>query len=100
MTIFCIADQESSMGFRLSGIEIREVTTRADALEALRVAEAREGVGVILVTEKVVDFIKEEIEELTYQEQLPLILEIPSRGVFKRRKTMGEFLKEAIGVSI
>jgi vacuolar-type H+-ATPase subunit F/Vma7 len=100
MKFFCIADKESSLGFKLVGVETREASSRAEALEFLRVALAVEEVGVILVTEKVSSYIPEEIDELIYNPEGPLILEVPSRGMVAKRKTTGEFLKEAIGVSL
>ncbi|MGE5197365.1 MAG: V-type ATP synthase subunit F [Deltaproteobacteria bacterium] len=100
MNFLCIADKDSSLGFRFGGIETREVFGKTDALEALKVALATEDVGVILVTEKVSSFIREEIDALIYHHTLPLILEIPSRGEVRRKTTVGEFLKQAIGISI
>jgi vacuolar-type H+-ATPase subunit F/Vma7 len=100
MKFFCIADKDSSLGFKLSGIETREALTPDAARKALKEALAAKNVGVILVTEKVTTFIHDELEALTYQQQLPLILKIPSRGLASKRKSMGEFLKEAIGVSV
>ena len=55
MTFFCIADKDSSLGFKLAGIETIEVSTRADAAEALQVARADKNTGIILVTEKAAD---------------------------------------------
>jgi V/A-type H+-transporting ATPase subunit F len=100
MVFFCIADKDSSLGFKLTGVETREVSTKSEALEALQVALAMENVGIILVTGKVAFLIKEEIDKLIYQPRLPLILEIPSRGEALKRRGVGEFLKEAIGVSV
>jgi vacuolar-type H+-ATPase subunit F/Vma7 len=100
MNFFCIADKSSSLGFRFAGIETREVLTRNDALEALRVALATENVGVIVVTSKISDFIREEIDKLIYEQSLPLILEVPSRGELRKKRDLGEFLKRAIGVSV
>lgn len=100
MTFFCITDKESSLGFRLSGIETREVSTRLEALEALDVSLAMEDTGIILVTEKAANFLREELDKIIYKSQRPLILELPSRGEFKKRKSVGEFLKEIVGVSI
>jgi V/A-type H+-transporting ATPase subunit F len=100
MIFFCIADKDSSLGFRFSGIETREVSTRSESLEALRVALAMENLGVILITEKIADFIRAEIDKLIYQQSLPLILEIPSRGKVRSKKSVGEFLKQAIGVGV
>ena len=100
MTFFCIADKDSSIGFKLAGVETREVLTKNEALQALSVALAMENVGIILVTEKIASFIREEIDKLIYQQELPLVLEIPSRGLRMKRRSVGEFLREAIGVSV
>ena len=101
MHFFCIADSASSLGFKLVGIETREVSARGEALEALKVAVSSDGVGVILVTQKAASFIESELDELLYSKSLPLVLEIPSRGVETRAPvSVGEILKKAIGISI
>ncbi|MEK7868066.1 MAG: V-type ATP synthase subunit F [Candidatus Omnitrophota bacterium] len=100
MTFFCIADKESGLGFRLAGVETREVSSRSDALEALKVALATEEAGVILVTEKAASFLRQELDNLMYKNQLPLILELPSRGESAKRRSVGDYLKDIIGVSV
>ena len=101
MHFFCIADNASSLGFKLAGVETREVSARSEALEALKVAVSSEGVGVILVTQKAASFIEGELDELLYSKSLPLVLEIPSCGVeTKAPVSVGEVLKKAIGISI
>jgi vacuolar-type H+-ATPase subunit F/Vma7 len=100
MRFFCIADRASSLGFKLAGVETREVSARSEALEALKVAASSEGVGVILVTQKAASFIEGELDELLYNKSLPLVLEIPSHGVETRARSVGEVLKKAIGISI
>jgi len=99
MNFFCIAEKESSLGFKFSGIEVREANTRPQAQEALRVALATETTGIIIITEKCASWVREEINPLLYRQELPLILEIPSRGSKESRKSIGEFLKEIVGVS-
>jgi len=100
MNFFCIADKESSLGFRLTGVETREVSSRSDGLEALKVALAIEDVGVLLVTEKAALFLRNELDSLMYRNQKPLILELPSRGMVTKRKSVGDYLKDIIGVSV
>ena len=100
MTFFCIADKESSLGFRLAGVATREVASRSNALEALKVALATEEAGVILVTEKAALFLREELDNLMYKNQRPLILELPSRGGSAKRRSVGDYLKDIIGVSV
>lgn len=100
MTFFCITDKESSIGFRLAGVDTREVSSRSDCLEALKVALATEEAGVILVTEKAASFLRQELNNLMYKNQLPLILELPSRGGSAKRRSVGDYLKDIIGVSV
>jgi Archaeal/vacuolar-type H+-ATPase subunit F len=100
MHFFCIADSASSLGFKLAGVETREVSTQSEALAALKVAVSSEGVGVILVTQKAASFIEKELDEMLYSKSLPLVLEIPSRGVETRTRSVGEVLKKAIGISV
>ncbi|MEI8349945.1 MAG: V-type ATP synthase subunit F [Candidatus Omnitrophota bacterium] len=100
MNFFCIAEKESSLGFKFSGIEVREANSRIQAQEALRVASAIEGIGIIIITEKCASWIREEITPLLYRQELPLVLEIPSRGSRGQRKSVGEFLKEIVGVGM
>ena len=100
MNFFCIADKDSSLGFKLSGIETREAVTRQEALEALQVAGATDGVGIIIITSRVYALVKAEADEISQKNQFPLILEIPSRGESKKGKSSGDFLKELIGISV
>jgi vacuolar-type H+-ATPase subunit F/Vma7 len=100
MTFFCIADKESSLGFKLAGVQTRQVSTRVDTLEALSVARATKDVGIILITEKAASFVKEEISQHITNNPIPLVLEIPSRGEIKPRKSAGELLKELVGIGI
>jgi V/A-type H+-transporting ATPase subunit F len=100
MKYFCIADKDSSIGFRMAGIDTREVVTKNDAVAALKTAALTKETGVILVTEKISSLIREEINLFLQKNQLPLILELPSRGEVKKRKSVSEFLKETMGMSI
>jgi len=100
MTFFCIADKESSLGFKLTGIETREVATRPEAIEALRIARLTKGVGIILITEKAASFVRDEIQQHISQEPIPLVLEIPSRGEIKSRRSAAELLKELAGIGM
>jgi V/A-type H+-transporting ATPase subunit F len=98
MTFFCIADADSAPGFKLVGIETHAVVSRQEALEALRVARATKGVGIILVTEKAAGLIPEEIKVRIKDEPIPLIMEIPSRGEARTHRSAAELLKELAGV--
>ena len=100
MKFLCIADKDSALGFRFSGIPILQAANTRQAQEALAQALAAKDTGVIIVTDKVADMIGPDLEELTYKRDLPLVLEIPSRGAPGRKKSIGEFLQRSIGMSV
>lgn len=100
MKFFCIADQNSGLGFKLVGIKTKEVANRLQAQQALDEALALQDTGIILITESVADLIAQEIKEFVYQRRLPLVLTVPARDKTTPQKTAQEFLKEAIGISI
>lgn len=98
MTFFCIADKDSAPGFKLVGIETREVLTRQEALEALAAARATKDVGIILVTEKAAAFIPEEVKAHIKDAPIPLVVEIPSRGQTPKYRSAAGLLKELAGI--
>lgn len=100
MQFFCIADKESSLGFKLAGLETREVSAKAELLEALKVAVSMETVGVIVVTEKAAALGRKEIDDYIEQVDMPLILEIASNGHTRKGISTSNILKEALGIKI
>ncbi|MFA6281489.1 MAG: V-type ATP synthase subunit F [Candidatus Omnitrophota bacterium] len=100
MRFFCISDKESSLGFKFSGMETHEVVTKPEAHEALRAALTAEGVGIIVITEKAASLIREEVDSITFSQDLPLIVEIPSRDSKKSTKSVTESLRRVIGAGI
>lgn len=100
MKFFCIADKDSALGFKLAGVKTEEVSDRQEALAAFAQALNIKDVGAILVTYAAAEYIRDEISQQTYQKELPLVLEIPSRDKAGNPRSANEFLKAAIGMSI
>jgi vacuolar-type H+-ATPase subunit F/Vma7 len=100
MKFFCIADKDSALGFKLAGIDTLEVSNREEALAAFKQAVALKVVGAILVTYSAAEYIRDEISVQTYQKEMPLVLEIPSRNKAGSPRSANEFLKSAIGMSV
>jgi V/A-type H+/Na+-transporting ATPase subunit F len=98
MNFFCIADKESGLGFRLAGIATREVESRPEALDALAAARADKELGIILVTARAADLMREEISLQISENPLPLVLEIPSKGEVRPRKSAAELLRQIAGM--
>ena len=94
-----IGDRQTVLGFRLVGVEGVEVEDRDEALAALKEAAAMEGIGIILITEKVAARIRDEVEARLYGMGFPLVLEIPdSQGPSAERPPIEDIVRKAIGI--
>lgn len=100
MTFFCISDEQSAWGFKLAGVETRTARTRSQALEALRVAQNMGTVGIVIITDTAAKLIRSELDAVMYNDTVPLILEVPSRGGSAAGIRVGEYLKKAIGITV
>jgi V/A-type H+-transporting ATPase subunit F len=98
---YCIADEDTVRGFRLAGIDAQIVTTAEEARIAIDEVSARPDCGVIIITEKVAAWIRPQIEMVRLTRGRLLIVEIPGpEGPLSGRKSLREFVQEAVGVSV
>jgi vacuolar-type H+-ATPase subunit F/Vma7 len=98
---FCIADEDTVRGFRLAGVEGQAVASSEETTEALRRAVRRADIGIVVLTQPVAHSVQKEIEAIRMSTARPLVVEIPGpEGPMRDRKTLRQFVMEAIGISI
>jgi len=101
VTFFCVGDEDTVAGFRLAGIETQTATTPEQTRAAVEKFVARPDCGVIIITEKLVEGIRQQIETIRLERERPLIVEIPGpEGPLPGRKSLREFVQEAVGMRI
>jgi len=103
MEIALIGDRHTVYGFRLAGIR------RTLLMEDIRQEDVRgmlkglfdEGIGIILVTEKVAEEIRNILEEVSRFRKgiMPIVVEIPDSGgpMVKKSDPMRELIKRTVG---
>jgi V/A-type H+-transporting ATPase subunit F len=103
MRISVIADFDTVVGFRLAGVkEGYVVESPEEALERLREVVKEEDVGLVIMTERLVDRIRSEAEKLLEKRSFPLLVEIPDKTgpIEKKVDPMKELVRRAVGVDI
>ncbi len=101
MKFFCIADEDTVRGFRLAGVAGQAVTTAREATAALTEAATRPDSGIIILTERVAAGIRQHVDAIRLQRNLPLIVEIPGpEGPLPGRKSLRQFVQEAVGIRV
>lgn len=102
MRCFLISDNSDTlMGMRLAGVEGVVVHTREETLSALGNAMHKEGIGVVLITEKLAALCGDEVQDLKAHASLPLLVVIPDRhGTSDMTAAISRYLAETVGIHI
>jgi V/A-type H+-transporting ATPase subunit F len=99
--LYCIADEDTVRGFRLAGVEGEVVTTPAEAQQAVERAAAQPNLGMLILTDVVAAGIRPLVDEIHLEREQPLIVEIPGpEGAMPGRKTLRQFVQEAVGIRV
>ena len=99
--MFCIADEDTVRGFRLAGVAGQAVASVPEAVHAVESAVAKRDCAVIILTETVADDIRSQVERIRFEQQRPLIVEIPGPGgSLPGRKSLRQLAREAVGIRI
>lgn len=102
MKMFLISDNIDTLtGMRLAGIEGIVVHERDEFIKAVDTAVGNSQIGVLLVTEKLAENFRSDIDEVKISHSLPIMVEVPDRhGTVRGPDSITAYVREAIGVKI
>ena len=101
MQFFVIGDEETVLGFSLVGVQGRVVTSSDETREALKEAFQTDGLGIIILPERVAESVRAEVNQYLYKTNFPLIIEIPDRlGPMEGRGSVRDMIRSAVGVHL
>lgn len=102
MQFFLISDNvDTCIGMRMAGIDGVVVHEREETEAALLAAIQREDIGIVLMTEKLVEQCTALVDDLKLNRRRPLIVEIPDRhGNGRIKDTIARYVHDAIGIRI
>ncbi len=103
MRISVVGDEDTTVGFRLAGVKDAHFARDSkEAGELLKKLAKEEGMGMIIVTERYADELREEIRALREGKIMPVFVEIPDKKgpMAKRVDPIKELVRRAVGVEI
>ncbi len=102
MRFYLISDNSDTVvGMRLAGIEGDVVHETEEVQSALIKAMDDPNIGVVLMTERLVQLCPDLVYDLKLNRQRPLIVEIPDRhGTGRSKDSITRYLRDAIGIKI
>ena len=102
MKSFFISDNHDTwVGLRLAGMEGLLLHEKEEVLEALKKATTDSEIGIIILTEKIVDLAPDVIMEYKIKNKKPLISEIPDRhGTTRGLEGTTNYIRYSVGIRI
>lgn len=101
MEYYVIGDEDTVLGFGMVGVRGRQVETEREASYALDSALEDTEIGILIMTERVADLVRERVDYLLFSEDFPLVVEIPDRaGKVANRPSLRETVNNAIGIQV
>jgi V/A-type H+-transporting ATPase subunit F len=96
-----IADPDTSPGYRLAGVEAYDAAGPGQARELLASLSANDGIGIIAVSEEMLDMLDEKFRDRMERLHRPIVIAVPSRlRTADRRLYIERLLRKAIGYNI
>jgi len=102
MKMFLISDNvDTKTGMRLAGIDGVVVHDLEEVRGALKKVLNDSEVGIVIITEKLVELAEAEISDIKIKYQTPLIVEIPDRhGTRRAVDSITRYVRDAVGLKI
>jgi V/A-type H+-transporting ATPase subunit F len=101
MRYFIIGDEDAVLGFGLVGVEGTVATSAAQAREAFTTVLDQSDIGIIIITERLADLIRPQVDQFIFTRSFPLIVEIPDRkGPLAGKPGIREMVNQAIGIKL
>lgn len=102
MKSYLISDNRDTwVGMRLCGIDGVILHEREALLDTLKKVLANPEIGIVILTEKVVDLAHDEIMDYKMKCNKPLIIEIPDRhGSNRGTDVITSYIRESVGIRI
>ena len=101
MKFFLIGDKETVLAFSLVGIEGQVAKSKADILNIIRRQKCRSNIGIIMITERLAEYVHPLLQKMFLQKEGPLILEIPDRhGPLPKKRSVEDLILSALGMKI
>ena len=98
MRLCVIGDEDTVVGFRFAGVEGTTVRNAEEAIRALARSVER-GDAVLIVPERIAEWIRQDINRIRFGAALPLIVEVPGReGPVAESPSLFRLIREAVGI--
>lgn len=102
MKMYLVSDNRDTLvGMRLAGVKGCIVENKKEAANTIDSLLKDKEIGIIILTEKIADLIRDKVNFLKQKVPYPLVVEIPDRhGSVKDSDYMAGYIRDSIGIKV
>jgi V/A-type H+-transporting ATPase subunit F len=101
MKYWVIGDEDTVLGFGMVGVQGSIATNASEAETSFNQAMEDKDIGIIIITERTAELIRNLVDRYIFTERFPLIVEIPDRkGKIEGKPDLREMVNSAIGITL
>ena len=101
MSYYCIADEDTVLGFRYAGVPGEVVETPAGARRAFERVCDSGAHEILILTEEVANGIRDAVNHIRFEVQTPIVVEVPgAEGPLPDRPDLLKLVREAVGLRL
>jgi V/A-type H+-transporting ATPase subunit F len=102
MKLAAICDRDTAVGFRLSGIKDIFIPNGNNALHIFNKIQERDDIGILFITEKIVEDLDKHLQDFRVRNIIPIIVEIPDKKGRKKEHVdyVSHLIKKAVGIEV
>jgi V/A-type H+-transporting ATPase subunit F len=99
MDFYVVADEDTVAGFRYAGVRGVVVGSADEARAELERLAEEDAELIVVTTERIADAVRDTVNAIRYEGELPLIVEIPGPGGPSERATsLEQMIRDAVGI--
>ena len=101
MKLAALCDKDTAVGLRFAGIK-ETCVLKEDSAKIWKELSERDDIGIIFITEQIVEDLQRELKDFRLQNNIPIILEIPDKKgrLQDHADFVSHLIKKAVGVEI
>jgi vacuolar-type H+-ATPase subunit F/Vma7 len=100
MKIKVIGDEFTCLGFSLAGVDTVVTMDRETVDMEFEKSLQDKEIGLIFITEKEANLIRDKIDKQKTEGEIPLVVEIPSREGWKERGRILQLIKRVLSIEV
>jgi V/A-type H+-transporting ATPase subunit F len=99
MKIVAMGDKDTTIAFKLVGVESKEVN-EGNIRESFKSTCSDNSVGILVITQRLAESIRNEIDLWRYHYNLPIIVEVPDKKGRLAIDPLARLIKKTIGIEL